>query len=784
MKDFQIIFLSGSDPTPYVPDMFLIFSVLRKTVRLTASGKTHLLEPGDLMILNDGERVLLSSDPDSLTAVIGIRAGLVRGLARSEDLFFPDSALSETGTKYEKFCQVVQDLLGEYASGDNTLDCRKLSCLYRILDSMLRYFAVYRASADTGSDAFRAETAYIRSHYMENLSLEEMAGRAYMTPSAYSRKFKSLYGMTFSSFLSGLRLQHALDMLIGTDLPVAEVALQSGYNSVSHFNKVFRETYGLSPRAYKEERRNTAAAAEIPRDVTETLQQFRVKTRMTVVKRQKSRLVNAELDTSGGTRLHNPWGNLISLGFASHLLSGQYQNQIAYLKKTLHFTYGAINGLFSPEMRLLSEDDPGSLSFTRLDQVLDFLVENEIRPLIVYDDRALSAYSERAESNLLTINCISSLAQFKMVTDAIMDHLFYRYGAREVSTWKFSLWYYTHTGSIFSLADPFLSVWDTFYECIRSRSSSTEVGGLSCGPSDYENTNDLLAFYTTWAGARHIPDFLTLFEFPYKTLRREDGMGTVRVRIDSFLEDDLLKMKAVLHDAGFPHRPVIISEWNLSIVQTSTFNDMAGKAAIMAQQMASSIGTVDEICYWYASDLVSENVKADTPLHGGCGLLTADGICKPAYYVLRFLHDLFPYVVDRGRNYIVTKDGQGRFAILLYNHKPLSLRYYNMEEEKITPADEGDIFIDHDALEITLTLRQMENRTYRIRRQLIGPSHGSVLDEWLHLGSETHPPYEDLQYLRHRCIPLRTNDTTHVEDNTLTIYETLAEHEVMLLKLV
>ncbi|MBR3068483.1 MAG: helix-turn-helix transcriptional regulator, partial [Lachnospiraceae bacterium] len=320
MKDFQIVFLNDSVPAPYEPNMFLIYYVLQKGIRLTAFGKSHRLELGDLMILNDGERVLLTSDRDALTAVIGIRAGLLRELACSEDLFFPDSAIAETGSKYEKFCQLVQDFLGEYASGDSRLDCRKLSCLYRILDSMIRYFAVYRSTVPgEKSDFFRAEAAYIRSHYTENIKLEEVAKRAYMTPSAYSRKFKNLYGVTFSGFLSGLRMQHALDMLMGSDLPVTEIALRSGYNTVSHFNKVFREFYGKSPRAYKEELRSTAGTDEIPKSVTETLQQFRVRTRMTVVKRQKSRLVNADVDGAGGVRLHNPWGNLISLGFASHL---------------------------------------------------------------------------------------------------------------------------------------------------------------------------------------------------------------------------------------------------------------------------------------------------------------------------------------------------------------------------------------------------------------------------------------------------------------------------------
>lgn len=107
MQDFQVLFLSGSDPLPYVPDIFLLFYVLKKTVLLTAAGKTHTLQPGDVMILNDGERVHLSSDADSLTSVIGFRAGMVRELARSEDLFFPDSSLSETGSKYEKFCQEI-----------------------------------------------------------------------------------------------------------------------------------------------------------------------------------------------------------------------------------------------------------------------------------------------------------------------------------------------------------------------------------------------------------------------------------------------------------------------------------------------------------------------------------------------------------------------------------------------------------------------------------------------------------------------------------------------------
>ena len=81
---------------------------------------------------------------------------------------------------------------------------------------------------------------------------------------------------------------------------------------------------------------------------------------------------------------------MIYLGFASRILSGTYQRQIQFLKHTLDFQYGCINGLFSPEFALFDSKQTTQLNFVNLDHILDFLVENGIRPMIVFDNQVLN----------------------------------------------------------------------------------------------------------------------------------------------------------------------------------------------------------------------------------------------------------------------------------------------------------------------------------------------------------------------------------------------------------
>ncbi|TDG36211.1 AraC family transcriptional regulator [Pedobacter changchengzhani] len=93
---------------------------------------------------------------------------------------------------------------------------------------------------------------FITENYNSQITLEDVANTAFMTPQAFCRYFKKHTGHTFVSFLNEVRINDACKNLIagGKEDYISGVAYKSGFNSVTNFNRVFKSIIGQSPKAY------------------------------------------------------------------------------------------------------------------------------------------------------------------------------------------------------------------------------------------------------------------------------------------------------------------------------------------------------------------------------------------------------------------------------------------------------------------------------------------------------------------------------------------------------
>lgn len=98
----------------------------------------------------------------------------------------------------------------------------------------------------------RRAIEFMHDNCGRELSLNEIADAAYLSPFHFTRLFKKLTGTTPHAYLATLRIEWARRLLAETDLPLAEVGARVGYESQSHFTKIFREATGLTPRAFRE----------------------------------------------------------------------------------------------------------------------------------------------------------------------------------------------------------------------------------------------------------------------------------------------------------------------------------------------------------------------------------------------------------------------------------------------------------------------------------------------------------------------------------------------------
>ena len=89
-------------------------------------------------------------------------------------------------------------------------------------------------------------------HYYKNIDLDEIAGKASMTPNAFCRYFKQRTNKTYFSFLNELRVENACKLLAGNKgLSISEIAYQCGFKNLSNFNRKFKEVKNTTPSKYR-----------------------------------------------------------------------------------------------------------------------------------------------------------------------------------------------------------------------------------------------------------------------------------------------------------------------------------------------------------------------------------------------------------------------------------------------------------------------------------------------------------------------------------------------------
>lgn len=94
-------------------------------------------------------------------------------------------------------------------------------------------------------------TEYINNHYMEELTLAEIASIYGLSPNYFSTLFKKKAGCNFISYLTRLRMEKSKKLLIETDLTIREIGEKVGYYSTSFFIRVFKKAEKVTPSEYR-----------------------------------------------------------------------------------------------------------------------------------------------------------------------------------------------------------------------------------------------------------------------------------------------------------------------------------------------------------------------------------------------------------------------------------------------------------------------------------------------------------------------------------------------------
>jgi AraC-like DNA-binding protein len=104
---------------------------------------------------------------------------------------------------------------------------------------------------DLSPPRLRAVRDFIRENLSAQLTLEEIAGVANLSPSQVVRSFRAAFGVSPHRYVTGERLAEAQRLLQTSRLPVTDIAMSLGFASPSHFSETFRRHTGVTPSVFR-----------------------------------------------------------------------------------------------------------------------------------------------------------------------------------------------------------------------------------------------------------------------------------------------------------------------------------------------------------------------------------------------------------------------------------------------------------------------------------------------------------------------------------------------------
>ncbi|MDF2542995.1 MAG: hypothetical protein K0S47_2713 [Herbinix sp.] len=222
------------------------------------------LKTNDILFITPGELHEMATPSDGLRMVLQFNFSLIHNLKDFNlfNSFFQSikviTSLKDSDT-HEKMLYLLMDIKKEYEANNSFKNAAIYSKLLQIYVIIARkYTKLSNKFPDTTINKhqeylakFTQVFSYINNNFTEHITLEEIADRAGFSKFHFSRLFQQLTNMSLNEYINVKRIAEAEVLLLNPNLTITDVSIQSGFRSISTFNRAFRLAKKCSPSEFK-----------------------------------------------------------------------------------------------------------------------------------------------------------------------------------------------------------------------------------------------------------------------------------------------------------------------------------------------------------------------------------------------------------------------------------------------------------------------------------------------------------------------------------------------------
>ncbi|MDH6535552.1 AraC-like DNA-binding protein [Parabacteroides sp. PM5-20] len=247
-SEFEIIYVKEGSGTQYVAD------------------SVEKFHPHTLIMTGPDTRHYMDSDPSYKTGneVLRVKGIIIQfeknfisyAIQHYEDMSHIKKLFEESKQGIKFSLLPDNPIIRQIESLPETTGIARITSLITLLDLMGKWEAKRLLGSLQFSESYTAFTdyrmkkviSYVSANYKKEISLEEIASLIAMNKSAFCRYFKEKTGNTFMDYLLNLRIGNARQLLLTGSMDVNQISLECGFNSITHFNRIFKRFTGIEDK--------------------------------------------------------------------------------------------------------------------------------------------------------------------------------------------------------------------------------------------------------------------------------------------------------------------------------------------------------------------------------------------------------------------------------------------------------------------------------------------------------------------------------------------------------
>ncbi|MGN0467339.1 MAG: glycosyl hydrolase [Acutalibacteraceae bacterium] len=504
-------------------------------------------------------------------------------------------------------------------------------------------------------------------------------------------------------------------------------------------------------------------------------------------------------DYTGQTRqVSKHWQFCIGSGHAALAHRTDYMRQLKTVHDELGIERVRFHGIFNDDMNVcqrLSDHLPGVsrnrtklFSFYQVAKIYDNLLEIGVKPFVElgFMPSALASGKKTVFYYRGNVTMPKNMKEWQEFIRAFARFLIDRYGEEEVTSWFFEVWNEPDLSCFFkgSMKDYYRLYAETV-RALKSVNQNLKVGGPATTKSSH------LTEFLDFCKKENVPvDFVSTHQYPTDELGHSiKGQRLWKIRKLKVTDPDT-SMRALLQPVfdnvndftpelkGYLTReakraraevgslPLFYTEWSISSNCVAAIHDTTRTASFLVKTVLDNQGIVDGSSYWTFSDIFEELFFFPDPFCGGFGLLTADGIKKPAFWAFKLLNEL-----PDTRYCLPITDEKTEMAAFRSETGDVYLMLYAQNFEDVKNEYEIHITVENSA------------HFQKAQAKRINSSHANPVRLWEEMGKPAVLSRKQIENIKNSSLMLTEEITLQFKENGCHIDLTMEENEVLLIRL-